>query len=221
MTFPLPLFLLLGATFLGALAFLLPPVLSFRAWPQKKRLQYSAFLSLSLCLLAVPLYLWSGNPGVVILENIRSRAMADAEAELPGLLNELASHADNPTLLARTAGTLMRAERYAEAADLYKRAVIVTNGDPKLIVAYNKALVEAAHGKVSAEAKHGFDIALSLLPEDAEARYYLGNYYAQNGEPMKAAEFYAGLMRELPKDSPLRLMTRRAMISLGNASSAD
>lgn len=94
------------------------------------------------------------------------------------------------------------------AAEAYRKAVLKSGGDARLILQYNKALVFAASGTVTDHAKKGFEMVLKMLPKNPEARYFLAVRKMQDGDTEAAMKEMRALFKELPDDSPLKQMMR-------------
>jgi cytochrome c-type biogenesis protein CcmH/NrfG len=76
---------------------------------------------------------------------------------------------------------------------------------------FGEALVNAASGIVTAEAKAAFDRALALDAKDVATRFYLGLAAEQDGQGAEAAKIWRGLLAEAPPDAPWRDLVRSAL----------
>jgi cytochrome c-type biogenesis protein CcmH len=78
-----------------------------------------------------------------------------------------------------------------------------------------EALVAAANGVVTAEAKQAFDRAVALEPGDPKSRFYLGLAAQQDGDSAKAIEIWQALLKDAPADAPWLPAVRQALAGLG------
>jgi cytochrome c-type biogenesis protein CcmH len=61
-----------------------------------------------------------------------------------------------------------------------------------------EALVAAARGVVTAEARQAFERAVALDAREAKARYFLGRFAEQDGRPAEAAAIWRELLASTP-----------------------
>ena len=108
----------------------------------------------------------------------------------------------------------MRLERYAEAAHAYAEALRILGEDPLRRAAYGEALVAAAGGVVTAEARQAFDRALTDHPGQPQARYYLALAAEQDGKTADAIRDYEALIAESPPDAPWLSMVNARLAAL-------
>jgi cytochrome c-type biogenesis protein CcmH len=78
-----------------------------------------------------------------------------------------------------------------------------------------EALVAAANGVVTADAKQAFDQAIGQEPNDPKARFYLGLAAQQDGNTTKAAEIWQKLLKDAPPDAPWAATVQQALASAG------
>jgi len=78
-----------------------------------------------------------------------------------------------------------------------------------------EALVVAANGVVSDEAKRAFEQALNLDPNEIKARFFTGLAAQQDGNIEKAAEIWRGLLAKAPPDAPWVATVRQALAGIG------
>ena len=92
----------------------------------------------------------------------------------------------------------MRFERYADAAHAYSEALRILGEDPLRRAAYGEALVAAAGGVVTDEARQAFDRAVTDQPGQPQARYYLALAAEQDGKKADAIRDYQSLLADSP-----------------------
>jgi cytochrome c-type biogenesis protein CcmH len=78
-----------------------------------------------------------------------------------------------------------------------------------------EAIVEAANGVVTAEAKQSFERALALEPQELKSRFYSGLAAEQDGNPSKASEIWRGMLTEAPAEAPWVPMVRESLARIG------
>lgn len=93
---------------------------------------------------------------------------------------------------------------YKAAANGYKQTVLLSKGNPQLIMAYAEALIMQNDGAIDASAKKSIDIALMIDPALPVARYYYARWLLQEGQMEDAMKTMKTLYHELPDDSPLK-----------------
>ncbi len=94
--------------------------------------------------------------------------------------------------------------QYTAAAKAYKQCVLLSKGNPLLIMAYAEALIAANEGVVGADAKKSIDIALMIDKKLPVARYYHAIWLLQNEQTEQAMKAMKTLYHELPDDSKLK-----------------
>jgi cytochrome c-type biogenesis protein CcmH len=86
--------------------------------------------------------------------------------------------------------------RFADAADAYAKAIALDPGNAEFRSARIDALVGAADGTVTAEAKAAIGEALKLDPKDVRARYFDGLALEQAGDKAGALAAWSELLNE-------------------------
>src|SRR5262249_28474242 len=83
--------------------------------------------------------------------------------------------------------------------------------------AFGEALVFAANGVVTAEAKAAFEKAVALDANSVQARYFLGLAAEQDGDRAQAAATWRALIEAAPADAPWIDLLRRALARVDRA----
>jgi cytochrome c-type biogenesis protein CcmH len=96
----------------------------------------------------------------------------------------------------------MHIGRFDDAVAAYGEILRLDGESAERRAAYGEALVGAAGGVVTADARAAFDKALAEQPGLPAARYYLGLAAEQDGDKPKAIAIYQGLLSETPADAP-------------------
>ena len=168
-------------------------------------------LGLGVPALAVALYLALGSPELPG-QPFASRAgapatMAGSEAEDLSLMIEnlsarLEAEPGNLSGWMLLGRSHLVTGRYPEAVTAFRRAQALAGDDAVIAAELGEALVLAAGGTVTPEARALFEQALGTLPDDPAARFYDGLFEAQRGEPEVALEIWLALAAETPEDTP-------------------
>ena len=95
----------------------------------------------------------------------------------------------------------IQTQRYADAANAYGRAAAL---DPKAeyLSAEGEALVQAANGQVTPDARTAFKKAVAADPSDPRARYFLAVDKDQQGDHKGAMADWIALIKSAPPDAP-------------------
>src|SRR6266566_4792211 len=124
---------------------------------------------------------------------------------------------DQP-LAARTNGPVyMRLGRFDDAVKARRHAVRLLGASPTREADLGEALVAAANGVVTADAKAAFDRALALDARDPRAKFFAGLAAQQDGNDAKAAAIWRDLLAHAPADAPWANMVRQSLARLENA----
>jgi cytochrome c-type biogenesis protein CcmH len=108
----------------------------------------------------------------------------------------------------------MRLERYSDAAHAYAEALRILGEDPLRRSAYGEALVAAAGGVVTDEARQAFDRALAEQPGQPQARYYVALAAEQDGKKADAIRDYEQLAADSPPDAPWLSLVKARLAAL-------
>jgi cytochrome c-type biogenesis protein CcmH len=90
----------------------------------------------------------------------------------------------------------LRTDRFAEAAAAYAKAVELSPDAASTRSSWGEALVKAAGGVVTPEARAVFDQTLRLDPREPGARYYVGLAKAQAGDRRAALDAWLALIED-------------------------
>ena len=185
---------------------------------RRHRLAAAALIAVGLPAVAFPLYARLGQPAMPD-EPLASRSVAPQtdggiEAAVAAVEARLVAKPDDGKGWAVIAPVYMRFERYAEAAHAYAEALRLIGEDPSRRAAYGEALVAAAGGVVTDEARRAFDRALAEQPGQPQARYYVALAAEQDGKKADAARDYQSLLADSPPDAPWVAMVNARLAAL-------
>jgi cytochrome c-type biogenesis protein CcmH len=105
----------------------------------------------------------------------------------------------------------LRLGRFEEAVKARRNAVKLNGATAERESALGEALVFAANGVVTAEAKAAFERAIALDANGVQARYFLGLAAEQDGDRRQAAATWRGLIAAAPPDAPWLDLLRVAL----------
>src|SRR3984885_5511519 len=185
---------------------------------RRTRLAAAALIAVGLPAIAFPLYVRLGQP-MLPDEPLASRKVAPQtdggiEAAVAAVEARLAAKPDDGKGWAVIAPVYMRLERYTDAAHAYTEALRILGEDPLRRAAYGEALVAAAGGVVTDEARQAFDRALTDQPGQPQARYYLALAAEQDGKKGDAIRDYQALLADSAPDAPWRSLVNTRLAAL-------
>ena len=171
----------------------------------RNRLAAAALIAVGLPAIAFPLYALLGQPRMPD-EPLASRTAppqtnGEIEAAVAAVEARLIAKPDDGKGWAVIAPVYMRLERYADAAHAYAEALRLVGEDPLRRAAYGEALVAAAGGVVTDEARQAFDRALAEQPGQPQARFYLALGAEQDGKKAEAIRAYEQILADSPPEA--------------------
>ena len=109
----------------------------------------------------------------------------------------------------------LRLGRFDDAVHA-RRKIIALAGDSATREAdLGEALVAAANGVVTDDAKQAFEKALKLDPKELKARFFTGVMAQQDGDTDKAAGIWRGMLAKAPANAPWAPAVRQALARIG------
>ncbi len=96
----------------------------------------------------------------------------------------------------------LRLGRFEEAVKARRNALRLNGENAERQAALGEALVFAANGVVTADAKDAFEKAVALGGNDVQAHYFLGLAAEQDGNRAQAAATWRSLIEAAPADAP-------------------
>jgi cytochrome c-type biogenesis protein CcmH len=113
----------------------------------------------------------------------------------------------------------LRMGRADEAAKAYAAALRLLGETPDRLARYGEALVFAAQGVVTPQARLAFEVA-AKDPELAKPRFFLGLAAEQAGDDLRAREIWGKLLAETSGDPPWAKALRVRMATMAGAPKA-
>ena len=163
---------------------------------------------IGLPLIGTGLYLRLGNPALPDFP-LAERMLAPAETNsLDKLIAQVQSHLEKNPADGRgwavLAPVLARVGRNDEAVAAFRNAITHNGETASARADLGEALVAAANGVVTAEAKAEFERAVALDPKEHKSRYFIGLAAQQDGRSDEAAQAWRALLADAPADAPWR-----------------
>src|SRR3984893_1216300 len=159
--------------------------------------------------LALTLYATIGHPFMpdapLAARLEASPARMDLAAAIARIEAHLAQHPDDGRGYEVLAPIYLRMGRAGEAVNAARAALRLLGETPARRALYGEALVAAANGVVTPEAKQSFDVAAAKGPAAAE----------QEGDRARAREIWSRLVAEAPKDAPWAQALRERLAAAG------
>jgi cytochrome c-type biogenesis protein CcmH len=105
----------------------------------------------------------------------------------------------------------MRLGRFDEAVRAWGHVIDLNGSTAAREANYGEAVVAAANGVVTADAKGAFERALKLDPKDVMARFYMGMAADQDGRRADAEKIWNDLLADAPPGAPWIEVVRHAL----------
>ena len=172
------------------------------------RFAAAALIALGLPAIAFPLYSFLGQPRMpdqpLAVRMTGAHTNGEIEAAVAAVEARLIAKPDDGKGWSVIAPVYMRLQRYGDAAHAYAEALRLDGEDPLRRAAYGEALVAAAGGVVTDEARQAFDRALAEQPGQPQARFYLALGAEQDGKKAEAIHAYEQILADSAADAPWR-----------------
>ena len=152
-------------------------------------------------------------------EKARGEQNKALEAQAAELAAKLATAPDNQAAWVQLALMQQALGRDQDAVDSYRRAYTLSGGAPEIASSLGEALVLAAQGQVTPEAKTLFEGALEREKREPRARFYMGLAESQAGRLPEALKIWAALAADSQPNAPwmpvLTARIRQTAVELG------
>jgi cytochrome c-type biogenesis protein CcmH len=165
---------------------------------------------------AVALYVALGSPqmpGVPLAGRMSSEVTENRsiEALVAQVENHVERNPDDGRGWEVLAPVYMRLGRFDDAVTAWRNTIRLNGTGASREADYGEALVAAANGVVTAEAKAAFERSLALDKQDVMARFYMGMAADQDGRRADADAIWRDLIASAPPGAPWVEVVRRAM----------
>ena len=169
--------------------------------------------------LALSLYATIGHPDMpdapLAARLDVSPARVDLAAAIARVEAHLAQHPDDGRGYEVLAPVYLRMGRAGDAVNAARAALRLLGETPARHALYGEALVAAANGVVTPDAKQSFEAAAAKDPLAAEPRFFLGLAAEQEGDKARARDIWSRLVAEAPQAVPWAQALRERLAALG------
>jgi cytochrome c-type biogenesis protein CcmH len=168
---------------------------------------------------AAAIYLVLGSPALPDQPLAPRLAAARGNQSVDNLIARVEAHLEQKPDDGRgwevIAPVYLRLGRFEDAVKARRNALRLNGETAEREAALGEALVFAANGVVTAEAKAAFERAVALDAGYVQARYFLGLAAEQDGNRTQAAAIWRALVDGAPPDAPWLDFVRRALARVG------
>jgi cytochrome c-type biogenesis protein CcmH len=194
-----------------------PPVI-----PNIRLRRMAAVVALvGLPLVAVGLYFPLGSPGLPDFPLAQRSRTPDGTQSLDNLIAQVEQHLEtNPTDgrgWSVIAPVYARLGRLDDAVRAFRNSITFNGESADRRADLGEALVGAAGGVVTAEAKTEFERAVALNAGEVKANYFLGLAAEQDGRPADAASIWRAMLEKAPGNAPWRGLVQAALVRVGGS----
>jgi cytochrome c-type biogenesis protein CcmH len=176
---------------------------------------------IGLPIVAIALYLPLGSPRLGDFPLAERTRVPDATQPLDNLVAQVEAHLEqNPTdgrgwnVLAPV---LTKLGRYDDAVRAYRNSITYNGESAARRADLGEALMGAAGGVVTSEAKAEFERAVALNADEAKASYFLGMAAEQDGRNTDAASIWREMLAKAPPGAPWRPLVMAALARVGGS----
>jgi len=205
------LFIILAAIGIAVCGLLFIPTLQACKNGEKASLLKPAIISLFVMASSLLIYGTIGSPKLMP----RLAEYEDFGDEVRGAIegiNDAIKKSPGDAKLYADLGTAYNAlQKFVEAREAFRAAVLLSKGNPDYIMALGRAEMAAADGQVNDAAKKAFEMVLLQDKTNLMARYYLALGKKQSGDSAAARRDFEGILKDLPEGIPLRGIIEREM----------
>jgi cytochrome c-type biogenesis protein CcmH len=191
------------------------PVPPAPAQPLWRRRSAALATLLVLLLLPVGLYAFLGSPGIPGQPAFARAAKPAGDQSIAALIGQVEQHlAQKPNDGAGwqvIAPVYLQLGRFDDAVMAFRKSLALNGETASRDSDLGEALVAAANGVVTDEAKQNFERAAARDPHDPKAQYFLGLADEQDGKKEAAATKWRALLDEAPAGAPWAVFVRRAL----------
>ncbi len=168
--------------------------------------------------LATAIYLALGSPNLPSAQR-DARSLAPENRSIQSLVSQVESHIERNPNDGRgwevLAPVYLRMGRFDDAVKARRNALNLNGETAERQSDLGEALMAAANGIVTADAKAAFERALAIEPGHLKSRFFIGVAAQQDGARDKAAEIWRSMLAEAPPDAPWAPAVRQALADIG------
>jgi cytochrome c-type biogenesis protein CcmH len=128
--------------------------------------------------------------------------LAPVDVMIERLAQRLRKNSNDPEGWRMLGWSYFNTGHFSESATAYARAIELSPDVASSRSSRAEALVRAADGAVTGEARKGFEEALRLDPKDPRARFFLGLAKEQSGDKVSALDDWIAILNEADPNEP-------------------
>jgi cytochrome c-type biogenesis protein CcmH len=170
---------------------------------------------------AVALYYPLGSPRLGDFPLVQRSRAPDPTQPLDNLVAQVEQHLEkNPTDgrgWSVLAPVLTRLGRYDDAVRAFRNSITYNGDSAERRADLGEALIAAAGGVVTSEAKAEFERAIAQNADDVKASYFLGLAAEQDGRSVEAASIWRAMLAKAPANAPWRPLVQAALVRVGGS----
>lgn len=189
-----------------------------------RRIWIAGAIALFVPALSLSLYARIGHPELPdapLAERLAATpARMDLAVAIAKIETHLSQHPEDGRGYEVLAPVYLRLGRAEDAVHAARKALRLLGGSSGRYAVYGEALVSAADGVVTSEAKQSFEAAMSQDPAAAKPRFFLGLAAEQAGDKARARDFWGKLLDEAPQGAPWAQALRERLAALGEGPQA-
>jgi cytochrome c-type biogenesis protein CcmH len=174
---------------------------------------------IGLPLVAVGLYYPLGSPELPDSPLAQRSQTPAATQSLDKLVAQVEQHLEAEPADGRgwtiLAPVLARLGRMDDAVHAFRNSITYSGENATRRADLGEALVAAAGGIVTGEAKAEFERAVALNADEVKANYFLGLAAEQDGHAAEAAAIWRAMLAKAPPDAPWRPLIQSALVRVG------
>ena len=172
-------------------------------------------------LVAIGLYGVLGSPGLPDFPLAQRSRVPDGTQSLGNLIAQVEQHLEKSPTDGRgwsvIAPVYARLGRTDDAVRAFRNSITYNGESSERRADLGEALVAAANGVVTAEAKTEFERAVALNADEVKANYFLGLAAEQDGRAADAASIWRTMLEKAPPDAPWRTLVQTALVRVGGS----
>jgi len=172
-------------------------------------------------IMSLALYLPLGSPRLGDFPLAQRTRVPQATQSLDNLVAQVEAHLEkNPTdgrgwnVLAPV---LARLGRYDEATRAFRNSITYNGDSADRRADLGEALVGAAGGVVTSDARAEFERAIAMKADEPKANYFLGLAAEQDGRTAEAGSIWRSVLEKAPPNAPWRPLIQAALARVGGS----
>ena len=185
------------------LVFLMLPLKS-APLEKKSKIRYIATVSAVFFVASFGFYSWLGAPKIIDAIEVRNAKLQQLKTSITANSELVKTDSKNLGAWIELGQDFLETGQFSAASNAFRQSVLLSKGNPKLLLAYAKSLILSNDGAVGDDAKKALEMVLLQDKQNPEARYFTALYNLNHGKLPEAMSEMKALYHELPDGSPLK-----------------